>query len=197
MDAPSLLTQLQAAAAATPSSSSSSATGLEAVDVVLGTIHTVSGLTFAGANERAWICGCDVDTHTYTLRTTTTPPPPTTPTTTEAIVNLVQAAGATGLPTVLVTPSAPNGATKSATATTTATNAAARLALPALQAGETGRVALAGFAAQQPVALEMTTRCVLGLAGRDAGVPVGGFVPAPNGGGNDSSSGNGDVCMVL
>lgn len=105
----------------------------------------------------------------------------------------MQAAGATGLPTVLVTPSAT--ATEAMTTTTTPTpNGAARLALPALLAGETGRVALSGFsAAQQPVALEMTPRCVLGLAGRDAGVAVGGFVPPPGGGSNYGGNGNGDV----
>lgn len=98
---------------------------------------------------------------------------------------MVQAAAATGLPTVLVTPSS------SAPAATT--NAAARLALPALRAGETGQVTLSGFAAQQPVALEMTPRCGLGAAaaGRDAGVAVGGFAP-----GSSNASGSGEVRSV-
>lgn len=88
---------------------------------------------------------------------------------TEAIAGLVQAASATGLPTVLVTPSAAAASTK---------NAVGRLALPKLGGGEAGAVTLSGFSAQQPVALEMTARCLLGV--KDQGVALGSFTPPAN-----------------
>jgi hypothetical protein len=84
---------------------------------------------------------------------------------------MVEAASATGLPTVLVTPS------DAAAAASTSKNAASRLALPKLGAGTDGVVTLSGFSAQQPVALEMTTRCLLGA--REQGVAVGSFTPEP------------------
>lgn len=158
-DAAALLEQLQAAAPQTAQ--------LEAVDVAMGPIHNVPGLSFGGANQRTskselvrFIC-MDIHEHSLSLSFTTHDDA-------EAVGAIVEAAATSGLPTVLVTPAT----------TTTTKNPVGRLALPSIRAGETGQVTLSGFSVQQPVALEITNHCVLGA--RDEAVSVESFTPPAN-----------------
>lgn len=81
----------------------------------------------------------------------------------QIFANMMAAVSDTGLPTVLVQGSG---------------SSLGRLALPQVESGSTATVALANFFEDKPVTMELTTKCMMAAAAKDAAVALGSFAPA-------------------